>query len=60
MNCGSCSQISSSCNCPINFCTGLFLLGGLINNRKTSSGAILDWVASHPPLEQLAKKYTKI
>ena len=26
---------------PINFCTGLFLRGGFINNRKTSSGAIL-------------------
>ena len=25
----------------INFCSGLFLLGGFINNRKTSSGAIL-------------------
>ena len=25
----------------INFCTGLFLLGGFINNRKTSFGAIL-------------------
>ena len=25
----------------INFCTCLFLLGGFINNRKTSSGAIL-------------------
>ena len=24
-----------------NFCTGLFLLRGFINNRKTSSGAIL-------------------
>ena len=44
----------------LEWCTGTENDKKLRKNMGGSRGRGVDWMASHPPLEELTKKYTKI